>query len=659
MSRSTWCQKSVFLAVCVGVCRLLSAGVIYVAPELPEGSDGSGSSWANAMTSVADALLAASQMQGGGEVWVRKGYYLYNSTATGLPIYSNVKVIGGFAGDETSADAADTDANPTVIGCLTHSNGTSTYTPKWQVNPISGGTYVAKDDREILDRTTWQINYPPEAWRGTYDRTAYYVAPTTAGAPYGFTDSAGNVTGAVIKGLVIYGFYTTAISVAAGSSVEIVDCRIVACGGYNASAGGVASKGGVHVRDTLFLGCATPIGNDNSPTALESVYENCRILYCNSGKDLDVIYWMRGNGKIENCVIRNNWVKGNSSYFARLMNGTCEMLDTLVEDNVIANAKGQGIYATGWDFLRCIFRGNELKQPDCSATLHVACLSIYGKKLVRDTLFENNKVSGSRANESKHYWSPTVASCTGGGALTCFNCTFINNTNAVPNSAYDSSGTIVSAVNGANYGVSMVNCVFANNRSEVEINAYGSDAANDKDTTVAALNSVFYSDDESYVPFRLSSLVSPGLANCCISRWSAIASTIPTGNNGYLYNITDQDPKLDRSVKTGENGVVALGVGPESPYRKTGRGIWKSSDNRYWFYDDNPDLGHTWRWRNVADKRILESTGAYMTSSPPPGINADFSSPLAPDAFGAARKLGKVAYGPINAAPHGMIILFR
>ena len=52
MKNLTSYAKAVTFGVCVAVCHLLSAGVIYVAPELPEGSDGSGSSWANAMTSV-------------------------------------------------------------------------------------------------------------------------------------------------------------------------------------------------------------------------------------------------------------------------------------------------------------------------------------------------------------------------------------------------------------------------------------------------------------------------------------------------------------------------------------------------------------------------------------------------------------------------------
>ena len=654
MSKMSGCGKSVALVACSVVCRLLSAGVIYVTPELPEGSDGSGSSWANAMNDVAAACLAASKLDGGGEVWLKKGYHLYNIYA-GMPIYSNVKVIGGFAGDETSSADADPKANPTVIGCLTHTNGAK-YTPKWFVRTFSATTKLATSSYEVLDRTTWRLNLPPESWYGDYPRTEHYIEASSAGGQYCFRDQTGGVTGAVLKGLTIYGYFGSAIEVGQNSEVEIDSCLIVACGK------GVKSSGFVDLHDTDFVGCSNqPISHGNSSTDKRRSVVRCSVQYCLSG-DGSILSLGTGLSDVKGCTFRRNWTTGSSGMFGHLPgHGTVE--DTLFEDNVVANpanVSGSGmLYTLSRDYVRCVFRGNEMKHVEASKWTSHALIRCNGGKVFRDTVFENNKVGGSRAQSSTamHTWAPTIALIDDASSLVCINCSFVNNTNDVACSSYDRSGTVVSTVNGLKSGFAFLNCVFSGNRAPADVYMQGTVSA--ENAPLTAFNTIFHSDVADYLPFSFSSLVSPGLANCCISRWEEVKDSIPTGNNGYLYNITDQDPKLDRSVKTGENGVVALGVGPESPYRKTGRGIWKSSDNRYWFYDDNPDLGHTWRWRNVADKRIQANTGAYMTSSPPPGINADFSSPLAPDAFGAARKLGKVAYGPINAAPLGLVILLR
>ena len=635
MSKSTWCQKSVFLAVCVGACRLLTAGVIYVAPELPEGSDGSGSSWANAMTSVNDACAAASAT-GGGEVWVKKGYY--NIIAT-ISLGANVKVIGGFAGDETDAMQADPEANPTVLGGLTHKNGAK-YTPKWS---CSGET----SSYEVLDRTTWKLNLPPENWFADYDRAL--ISAGTGGMGTILTTATGS-TGALVRGITLYATYTTVITVTASTDLEIDSCLFASC------QGGVKNRGTVNIHDSKFVGCYAPFYSETTSTA-DCIVNRCTMLYCKATSNTEnIISFRSGKGKVMNSEIRRCWSIDGSSWFCCLL-GSGSVTDTLFEDNTIANDKAS-IYG-GWSFSRCVFRGMLMKQENSSQTLHAACINFSGETTtLEDMVFENNKVAGSRAETSTgtHVWTPTVYS--NGGTVLCINCTFLNNTNEVVISETDKSGTIVSPISGASYGINFVNCVFSNNRAPTDVYAHGTGAAAEKDAMISAFNTIFHSDAKDYQPFSLTSLLSPGLANCCISRWEEVKDSIPTGNNGYLYNITDQDPKLDRSVKTGENGVVALGVGPESPYRKTGRGIWKSSDGRYWFYDDIL-TGHEWRWRNVQDKRIQAGTGAYLKTDPPPGINADFSSPILPDAFDAERKLGKVAYGPINAAPHGLVILLR
>jgi len=87
----------------------LSAQTVYV--NIDNATPGDGTSWATAYTNLNDALLGAAA---GAEVWIAAGTYVTPDTASFF-IDKELTVRGGFAGSETSADAADPDANPTLL----------------------------------------------------------------------------------------------------------------------------------------------------------------------------------------------------------------------------------------------------------------------------------------------------------------------------------------------------------------------------------------------------------------------------------------------------------------------------------------------------------------------------------------------------------------
>lgn len=83
-----------------------SPSVFYVAPD----GTGTGTSWEDA--APIKTAFAAAVEAGGGEIWIKEGFY---SPASSLTVCSNLVVRGGFVGDETSADAADPKNHPTVL----------------------------------------------------------------------------------------------------------------------------------------------------------------------------------------------------------------------------------------------------------------------------------------------------------------------------------------------------------------------------------------------------------------------------------------------------------------------------------------------------------------------------------------------------------------
>ncbi len=89
----------------------LQARVIYVKP----GGSGNGSSWAMAFGDLQHALYSAVS---GDEIWVAKGLYLPtqgNDRYAAFHLPSGVALLGGFAGDETDANARDFTLNKTIL----------------------------------------------------------------------------------------------------------------------------------------------------------------------------------------------------------------------------------------------------------------------------------------------------------------------------------------------------------------------------------------------------------------------------------------------------------------------------------------------------------------------------------------------------------------
>lgn len=104
-------KRVILFLTCSFIVLSLSASTIYV----KSGSNGSGSTWQDAMGDLQQALQSA---QSGDEIWVATGKYLPtkgNDRNASFNIPDGVKLYGGFAGMETSVESRNLDVNFTVL----------------------------------------------------------------------------------------------------------------------------------------------------------------------------------------------------------------------------------------------------------------------------------------------------------------------------------------------------------------------------------------------------------------------------------------------------------------------------------------------------------------------------------------------------------------
>ena len=95
-----------------GIAMPVYNGVVYVTQT--GAGDRSGNSWANALSSITDALSIASMVDA--DVWVAQGtYYGENNTLYAFKMIDGVNVYGGFAGTESELLQRDISAHPTIL----------------------------------------------------------------------------------------------------------------------------------------------------------------------------------------------------------------------------------------------------------------------------------------------------------------------------------------------------------------------------------------------------------------------------------------------------------------------------------------------------------------------------------------------------------------
>lgn len=623
--------------------------VFHVVPtgEAPAGSDGSGSSWANATDDIAAAIQDAGRYRG--ELWLKEGVYAV--PATPWAILSNVGVYGGFAGTETARNEADPTTHVTV---LTGDVGQDDY---WKPN----NTEPEAKDKMVFDYANRRF-LPPEEEEGVYSMAA--VNGTTRGYAFQASDS-GIATNAVFSGLTFARLAMWALrctSDAIGSQLTVEDCAFYACGTESQGSGCIDCYGAVTVRNCTFAQCHGGIVVEQCALGGASLVEDCTFEGCRAR--MHYIVSMNNTASaamVKRCVFRRNCLSATKMTLVNFRSSPSSTLeDSRFEGNCFLRLNNQtevvqgALTVPGAKVLRCAFIGNtnatHMAKGDYAAVFYQ---NANANTLVRDSYFADNAMLVTNASSAANAASVAVVIS---GTMTFLNCTVADN---VTKAASGYASTAALYASNQNGGLAAVNSVFAGNVIEggtgsaefVRTMAFANNYYG-----MAAVNSVFYNEAEGYKPIYLKTSGQPMIiVSSYLSNVNADGGDYSFSGNFATYGVwrdvvAEGGPGL-RDVKTdATTGVKAMGVTKGSALAKSGVPVYLASDGFVYIYDDVSTVSGTKPWRRV----VSPQQGIYASVT---GLTKDAG--LVADAFGQARVVGKVAAGPLNAPMGGFVLIIR
>ena len=612
--------------------------IIHVVPEgeVPAGSDRSGDSWENATDDFFAAYENAALWRG--EVWMREGVY---APKTFMRSRSHVAIRGGFAGVESSADEADPVAHPTII------TGDRNGDDFWRPN--------GKDPEEGARIAIWngnQFNEPnpdgvDEYWdlRGnTGDNTDQFLR-----------DSPNESTvDAVLDGVTITCFGSAAIEIRnPGTDLTLRRCRYLAnaskCVSYYSHPRGKASfvcgNALVVAEDCEFVGNHRAFEASVNDYRNRTVFKRCAFRKNHSREKYSCLYISNGKGlACEDCLFEKN------ASHSGAIGGNPIFLISLPHEGDAA-------------FTNCVFRENR-GTGDVYAVMAFARGHLY----LEGCQFVQNEILGA----SRSYYHSAGIKCNDWGYICAYNSYFASNRLEILSSttSYQCASVCVSIIDEAIFrNCTIVDNVVSNAAGNtnsigtfsttspvVLVNSlvdgsrfYGKSAdfvvaRRTKGTTFTMVNTIVRNGSKGYKPFIMAD---PGPFNLANSAISGIdPAEIDTSDNGCFYDIAS-NPGPITVTKKGPGVRLARGIMASSPYARAGRLVKVSPSGGIYYYDDVANPGSP--WRNCTDRSKF--------SSSVPGLSEDAPPPA--DAFGAPRREGRIAYGPLNIAEGGTMLMIR
>ena len=587
-----------------------------------------GLTWATAYTDIITAYRDAATWRG--EVWIKEGDYKIAAT---IPILSQVAVRGGFAGTETTAAEADPALHPTVL------TGDISGNDAWK----PGNTSTSANWKRVRDATTGAFNTPNPQNDADYWRTGGNTGDNTANC---FVAADNAVTNVAFSGLTFTGFTKTAVHIAqGGEGVRLDDCRFIACGSTTVPAVLYTINAATTVSSCSFVGCYSAAHMQSSKSSHVITVTNC-LFDASVGDNYGAAlffgpYSGSNNAKLvltDSRFTRNADNTHNSQGSCSLTISTTSN-SALVEDCAFVSNRVVGScaanvllsHADRADFVRCRFTDNIYKSSNSGA---VAIGGGITKAIIKDCYFGNNTATVPNSKRVSVIQA-------GSNMMYVDNSTFERNAIALASGATSGYGATISFTT-HNAALSMINCLVADNAlpsGDADLDLGASDGSSHASCPLWFVNTVFWGDAADYVPANVAGKNVPlQVQNAAMKNFDTNAFASVYSNVGLD---TNANPRVALRAKDGPNGAVARGLLAGSPFAKAGCRIWHKNANWY-IYD-------------AARKRYHSLDRSYSSASNVP--QAD--DPVPPDAFGRPRKIGHIAYGPLNAASPATTLTLR
>lgn len=624
------------------------------AAEVPAGSDGTGSSWANAASIDDVNAVVKDAARFRGEIWLKKGVYDVKSA---IDLRSNVGVYGGFAGTETERGQADPDSNKTVLtGDVKRDDYWQVRTGRGNLANIDGAPKVY--DYDSLAARSHDPNEDGLVWHacnvGDNTKTCFSA------------DTVITVTNCVLSGMTLVSFGNYAVfldNLSSGSSLAVEDCAFYGNSFVDGTYAPVMSNGRVAISRCRFVGNASSVcllGSGASSTVADSLFESCigtawisAVSPNSSQPPLFTNCTFRANGLWESYVLYSSC----ASVFA----------DCLFESNRTSTAMRQSsgnnyysglFYCDGNapEFRRCRFVGNmsagDAGNLSGGKAMFASMFMLNNRNndaVFRDSLFSGNRVEVTNSNATEVARCASVALVRDKCPL-FLNCTMTGNS-ATVTGACDVASTLVTGAQSSTR-LALVHCTLADN----EFNGGGTaaevyqDKIVDNGWALAVLNSVLYSTNASYRPIVQTGAKSPLMvASSHLSNADATGAGYDlTRANALWRDVTSADPKLAKNLERDASGLRAWGVRKTSPVAKKGLKTYLVGTT-LWFYDAETKPSTPWRQ--------AQNAGEYKNSVS--GLSAE-TSPVVADAFGRERDTSRIAAGPLlPTGPGGTVIILR
>ena len=618
-----------------------SLRIIYVVPkgEVPAGSDGTGEGgWQNATDDFPAAYANAGRYRG--EVWMKGGRYLVKAAMTAL---ANVTVRGGFAGDETSADAADPVRNRTVI--TGDVNDDDAWTPSG--GKIWDGTAYNEVTPDLVDVSI----YKPT--KGSDDTASFLLC-------------AAATTNIVFSGVDIACFGRDAFCLVGGSDLALERCRVLAgnsaLNGGNTNHGVIDVPGGrVTAKDCLFHGMMAAISLASSGTESNS-FVNCRFAnLTHTGYRPAVQVATTAKVTFEDCTFDHNYTADHGWSHGPF----------------ITVSKSDGVA-----FIRCAFTDNKLGAGTCGNIL-IADNPDKGKTVFKDCVFRGNRQVGV-SNAMTDWAKPVCINATIWADVLLDGCLFEGNWLDATGVAADQAFTAADVRFSLYAKLRIVNCRLGGfSVSNSTANCTATElwlGSGDSRGKFAAVHSVVEAPDVSGDVAEISAVSVPlaeakeniafinsvvdgrgqtALALPAANFNAAIASSLfteldvenlPKDANGYVYDVrVGAVPYAEKPAVDPENAERWLPVlRGGTPEAKLARKVYRADDGEFYFYDAEANAAKPWR-------KVLDRT-SYSASVA--GLEYGVTPPIA-DAFGAPRKTRRYSIGPVNANPTGFAVLVK